>query len=112
METLSTPSVPGSSQSKRSVVVDEESDAEYLAKRMKRQIGSAGESVDESHVGGSSEAITPALSHTQEPIASTSTSIHTQEEPGRLFLRNLAFTTSRQEVLDAFSGFGEITEVS
>lgn len=103
------------SASKRGASPDAETDADYLAKRMKRHVTDAVEL---------SDAITPTVERSSATGGHTSSqalpySISTIEtvdgndqEPGRLFLRNLPYTVTQDTIREVFSNYGEVTEVS
>lgn len=97
--------------SKRRTMTEEESDESYLAKRLKRQVGGVGDGASETLLEVSPEAISPGLSSKSGLSSSMNSADYHQNEPGRLFMRNLAFHTSESDLRDAFSCFGDITEV-
>ena len=53
-----------------------------------------------------SNAKTAAASTTVEEHADDS-----NQEPGRLFLRNLAYSVTQEDIQEAFAKYGEVTEV-
>lgn len=101
-------------QRKRSASIDEESDAAYLAKRMKRQITEAVASKDgesESNAEGqqSTSVSVPEAENASE--LATSASEEGDRDAARLFLRNLAYTVTQAELWQAFAKHGEVLEV-
>lgn len=79
---------------------------------MRRQPGalppvSVQDTEHEVELPSSSQRSSKSPDQARSPASANSSAVQT----GRLFLRNLAFTVTRQEILDAFCCFGEIQEV-
>ncbi|GAA6018047.1 hypothetical protein JCM11491_000049 [Sporobolomyces phaffii] len=94
-------------------------DAEYLAKRMKRTIAEV-EETDETAAGepafeqddeevppGAEDASTEQLEAEDKPDLTVQSILET----GRLFLRNLAFSATSEDLDSLFSGYGNVEQV-
>ncbi|GAA6062934.1 hypothetical protein JCM10212_005947 [Sporobolomyces blumeae] len=93
-------------------------DAEYLAKRMKRSIGDVQTEVEtedsansERTAGDPNEAVIP---HQDIPVSEVGpTDLNRQSilETGRLFIRNLAFTVTTEDLEGVFAPYGHLEQV-
>lgn len=102
------------SSSKRGASPEAETDADYLAKRMKRHVtddvvpsDSMPTSIENSTAGGHSPS--HRMPHSASTVEHTDAN---EQEPGRLFLRNLAYSVTQDTIREVFSKYGDVTEVS
>lgn len=93
---------------------EEDTDATYLAKRVRRQVG-VGINMPTNDGQCSTMVADPSLQEapsSMAPYTPSSLTGSSREQTARLFLRNLAFTVTSNEIVAAFSEFGELKEVS